>query len=69
LAKPYDAVTVTPVPGSDVPVLQQLVPIDSMPAWAQSLAWFSPLLHSDALFRELFGTFGTDKLAALGRFV
>ncbi|HEX3326668.1 MAG TPA: ABC transporter permease [Actinomycetota bacterium] len=44
-------------------------PIDSMPAWAQSLAWFSPLFHCAALFRELFGTFGTDKLAALGHFI
>ncbi|MGH2753677.1 MAG: ABC transporter permease [Actinomycetota bacterium] len=41
-------------------------PIDTLPGWAQPLAWFSPLFHSAALFRELFGVFGTDLAAAGG---
>jgi lipooligosaccharide transport system permease protein len=41
-------------------------PIDTLPDWAQPLAWFSPLFHGAALFRELFGVMGTDVLAALG---
>ena len=44
-------------------------PIDTLPGWAQPLAWLSPLFHSAALFRELFGVGGTDALAALGHFV
>lgn len=41
-------------------------PIDTLPGWAQPLAWLSPLFHAAALFRELFGVGGTDPLAALG---
>jgi lipooligosaccharide transport system permease protein len=41
-------------------------PIDTLPGWAQPLAWLSPLFHAAALFRELFGVGGTDALAALG---
>lgn len=41
-------------------------PIGSLPDWAEPLAWLSPLFHSAALFRELFGVFGTDLLAAAG---
>ena len=43
-------------------------PIDTLPGWAQPLAWLSPLFHAAALFRELFGVGGTDALAALGHF-
>ncbi|MGH2729679.1 MAG: ABC transporter permease [Actinomycetota bacterium] len=41
-------------------------PIDTLPNWAQPLAWFSPLFHAAALFRELFGVTGTDLAPALG---
>ncbi len=41
-------------------------PIGTLPDWAEPIAWFSPLLHAAALFRELFGVFGTDLGAALG---
>jgi lipooligosaccharide transport system permease protein len=41
-------------------------PIDTLPAWAQPLAWFSPLFHAAALFRELFGVGGSGAGAALG---
>jgi lipooligosaccharide transport system permease protein len=41
-------------------------PISALPDWAESLAWFSPLFHAAALFRELFGVFGTDLAAASG---
>lgn len=41
-------------------------PIESMPSWAEALAWFSPLFHAAALMRELFGVFDTDLLAAGG---
>lgn len=44
-------------------------PIDTLPNWAQPLAWFSPLFHAAALFRELFGVTGTDLGPALGHFV
>lgn len=43
-------------------------PIETLPAWAQPVAWFSPLFHAAALFRELFGVFGTDLGAAAGHF-
>jgi lipooligosaccharide transport system permease protein len=38
-------------------------PIETLPGWAQVLAWFSPLFHAAALMRELFGVFGTDLAA------
>jgi lipooligosaccharide transport system permease protein len=41
-------------------------PIETLPGWAQPLAWMSPLYHAAQLFRELFGVFGTDLLDALG---
>ncbi len=41
-------------------------PISTLPDWAEPIAWFSPLFHAAALFRELFGVFGTDVGAALG---
>ena len=41
-------------------------PIETLPAWAEPLAWFSPLFHAAALFRELFGVTGTDLVAAAG---
>lgn len=44
-------------------------PIDTLPGWAQPLAWFSPLFHGAGLMRELFGVFGTDPVAALGHLV
>ena len=44
-------------------------PISTLPGWAQPLAWFSPLFHSAALFRELFGVYGTDLLTATGHFL
>ena len=43
-------------------------PIDTLPSWAQPITWFSPLYHAAALFRQLFGVFATDPLAALGHF-
>jgi lipooligosaccharide transport system permease protein len=43
-------------------------PIDVLPSWAQPIAWFSPLFHGAAMFRELFGVFGTDLGAAAGHF-
>jgi lipooligosaccharide transport system permease protein len=44
-------------------------PIETLPSWAQPLAWLSPLFHAAALNRELFGVFGTDLVAALGHFL
>ena len=44
-------------------------PVETLPGWAQPLAWLSPLFHAAALLRELFGVFGTDPIAALGHFV
>lgn len=44
-------------------------PIGSLPDWAEPLGWLSPLFHSAALFRELFGVFGTDLVAAAGHLV
>lgn len=41
-------------------------PIEILPDWAEPLAWFSPLFHAAALFRELFGVFGTDLVVATG---
>ena len=41
-------------------------PIETLPGWAQPLPWFSPLFHAAALFRELFGVFGTDLSSAAG---
>jgi lipooligosaccharide transport system permease protein len=41
-------------------------PIGTLPDWAQPLTWLSPLFHAAALFRELFGVFGTDLVAAAG---
>jgi lipooligosaccharide transport system permease protein len=41
-------------------------PIEVLPNWAEPLAWFSPLFHAAAAFRELFGVFGTDLVAATG---
>ena len=41
-------------------------PIDTLPDWAQPIAWFSPLFHAAGLMRELYGVGGTDALAALG---
>ena len=41
-------------------------PIETLPDWAEPLAWFSPLFHAAALFRELFGVFDTDLGAAAG---
>ncbi len=41
-------------------------PIGTLPVWAQSVAWFSPMFHAAALFREVFGVFGTDLVAATG---
>ncbi|HVL64467.1 MAG TPA: ABC transporter permease [Actinomycetota bacterium] len=42
-------------------------PIETLPGWAQPLAWFSPLYHAAAMMRELFGAVGpTDPLAAAG---
>lgn len=43
-------------------------PVETLPNWAQIVTWFSPLFHAAALFRELFGVFGTDPLAVLGHF-
>ena len=43
-------------------------PIETLPDWAEPLAWLSPLFHAAALFRELFGVTGTDLGAALGHF-
>ncbi|MDQ3940663.1 MAG: ABC transporter permease [Actinomycetota bacterium] len=44
-------------------------PIDTLPGWAQPLAWLSPLFHAAALLRELFGVFGTDLGAAVTHFL
>jgi lipooligosaccharide transport system permease protein len=41
-------------------------PIDTLPGWAQPITWFSPLFHAAALFRELFGVFGTNLGGATG---
>jgi lipooligosaccharide transport system permease protein len=41
-------------------------PIETLPGWAQPLAWFSPLFHAAAMMRDLYGVGGTDLLAALG---
>jgi lipooligosaccharide transport system permease protein len=41
-------------------------PIETLPDAAEPIAWLSPLFHAAALFRELFGVFGTDVAAALG---
>ena len=41
-------------------------PIETLPEWAEPLAWFSPLFHAAALFRELFGVADVDLLAAAG---
>jgi len=41
-------------------------PIETLPDWAEPLAWFSPLFHAAALFRELFGVGGTDLVDAGG---
>ena len=41
-------------------------PIDTLPSWAQPLAWLSPLFHAAGLLRELFGVFGTDLVVAGG---
>jgi lipooligosaccharide transport system permease protein len=41
-------------------------PIETLPSWAESLAWFSPLFHAAAAMRELFGVFGTDPLVLGG---
>ena len=41
-------------------------PIETLPQWAEPIAWFSPLFHAAALFRELFGVLGTDLADALG---
>ena len=38
-------------------------PTGTLPEWAQPLTWLSPLFHSAALFRELFGVFGSDPVA------
>ena len=43
-------------------------PVETLPGWAQPVTWFSPLYHSAALYRELFGVFGFHALAALGHF-
>ena len=43
-------------------------PIETLPDWAQPLAWFSPLFHAAAMFRELFGVSGTDLPSAAGHF-
>lgn len=43
-------------------------PIATLPNWAEPLAWFSPLFHAAALFRELFGVFPIDVAAAAGHF-
>jgi lipooligosaccharide transport system permease protein len=43
-------------------------PIETLPDVAEPIAWLSPLFHAAALFRELFGVFGTDIAAALGHF-
>jgi lipooligosaccharide transport system permease protein len=44
-------------------------PIEVLPDWAEPLAWFSPLFHAAAAFRELFGVFGTDVVAAAGHLI
>jgi lipooligosaccharide transport system permease protein len=44
-------------------------PISTLPDWAQPIAWFSPLFHAAALFRELFGVTSTDPVAAAGNFL
>jgi lipooligosaccharide transport system permease protein len=41
-------------------------PIETLPGWAQPLAWFSPLFHAASLTRELFGVGGTELAAAVG---
>ena len=41
-------------------------PIETLPDWAEPIAWFSPLFHAAAMFRELFGVNGTDIASALG---
>lgn len=42
-------------------------PIETLPGWAQPLAWFSPLFHAAQLMRELFGVYGgTGLVAAAG---
>lgn len=41
-------------------------PIDTLPGWAQPIAWFSPMYHAAQMFRELFGVFGTDLAATAG---
>ncbi|MDQ3986284.1 MAG: ABC transporter permease [Actinomycetota bacterium] len=43
-------------------------PIETLPDWAEPIAWFSPLFHAAAMFRELFGVAGTDIASALGHF-
>ena len=41
-------------------------PVETLPGWAQPLAWFSPLFHAAAMMRELFGVGGTQLLAFIG---
>jgi lipooligosaccharide transport system permease protein len=41
-------------------------PIETLPDWAEPLAWFSPLFHAAGMMRELFGVGGTDLAAAAG---
>lgn len=41
-------------------------PIETLPNWAEPLAWFSPLYHAAAAFRELYGVHGTDLLSVVG---
>jgi lipooligosaccharide transport system permease protein len=41
-------------------------PVETLPGWAQPLAWFSPLFHAAAMIRELFGVGGTQLLAFIG---
>ena len=41
-------------------------PIETLPEWAEPLAWFSPLFHAAAMFRELFGVPETDLPSAVG---
>jgi lipooligosaccharide transport system permease protein len=44
-------------------------PIETLPDWAEPLAWFSPLYHAAALFRFLFGVPGVGVASALGHLV
>jgi lipooligosaccharide transport system permease protein len=41
-------------------------PIETLPDWAEPLAWLSPLFHAAAAMRELFGVSGANVVSATG---